>query len=180
MFVSETTKHEAQRTRFTNNFCPANFEKNHFTKNFWLHWLQKYNLFTVNKWIFTTLKSNLYKNTCLLAMHWCQNSPFLPFYDVFAYTNISKRFRKPYVFVNHKGPIETPPYFVFLIFCPYNHSLKRTLRLFWVFLFNFKQNTILARICFKLTHCVHYKYRHRSRVKVFEGVLDADNFPVGV
>jgi len=45
----------------TINFCPANFEKRFFTKNFKiLQWLQK-NLFTVNKWIFTTLKSNLYK-----------------------------------------------------------------------------------------------------------------------
>jgi len=48
----------------TYNICPANFEQNHFTNSIKiLHFVVKYNLFTVNKWIFTILKSILYKNT---------------------------------------------------------------------------------------------------------------------
>ena len=47
-----------------NNICPANFKQNHFTNSIKiLHFVVKYNLFTVNKWIFTILKSILYKNT---------------------------------------------------------------------------------------------------------------------
>jgi len=46
----------------TNNFCPANFEKKSFYKEHQnVSMIPKYNLFTVNKWIFKTPKSILYK-----------------------------------------------------------------------------------------------------------------------
>ena len=52
--------------------------------------ITKYNLFTVNKWIFTTLKSIMYKKTLLLAMHLCQNSAFFALLDVLC-LNLSKK-----------------------------------------------------------------------------------------
>ena len=68
-----------QRARFTINFCPANM-KNCFYKELQnITMVTKYNLFTVNKWIFTTLKSIMCKQTWLLARHLCQNSPLFAF-----------------------------------------------------------------------------------------------------
>jgi len=43
----------------TINFCLANFEKNHFTKKHQnVLMITKYNLFTINKWIFKTQKKH--------------------------------------------------------------------------------------------------------------------------
>ena len=43
----------------------------------------KYNLFTVNKWIFTTLKSILYKKLTVSFALLCQNSPIFAFLQRF-------------------------------------------------------------------------------------------------
>jgi len=44
----------------TINFCPANMEKNIYKELQNITMVTKYNLFTVNKWIFTALNCILY------------------------------------------------------------------------------------------------------------------------
>ena len=44
----------------------------------------KYNLFTVHKWVFTTLESILYKENLTFSYALVKIAHVLPFYDAFA------------------------------------------------------------------------------------------------
>ena len=69
-----------QKARFTNYFCPANCEKKSFYKeHFNFTMVTKYNLFTVNKWFFTYLKSILYKKNLTFSYALLSKQPIFCF-----------------------------------------------------------------------------------------------------
>ena len=69
----------------TNNVCPANFEKLILQRASNMSMITKYNLFTVNKWLFKFPKSTLYRKILDFAMHNCQNSTYFAKSQVFLY-----------------------------------------------------------------------------------------------
>ena len=68
----------------TINFCPANMKKNYKgLQNITM--VTKYNLFTVNKWILTTLKSIMYHKNLTFSLTLLSKLPIVfHFCDVFA------------------------------------------------------------------------------------------------